>query len=78
MAKLGTLAKSEDLQLSFHAAPNMVTIGIDLGDHDGHCCLLGSDGVVLTEGRVRSTPEAMASQRARGGSVSYSRNGVMK
>src|SRR5882672_1954800 len=60
MAKNGTLAKSEELQHSFHAAPGMVTIGIDLGDRYSHCCLLDPDGIVLIEGRVRTTPGAMA------------------
>jgi transposase len=61
MAKKGALAKCEDLQPSFHAASNLVTIGIDLGDKYSHCCLLGPDGVMLAEGRVSSTPEALAS-----------------
>ncbi len=60
MARIGTLAKCEELQQSFHAAPYAVTIGIDLGDRYSHCCVLGPDGALLTEGRVRSTPEAMA------------------
>ena len=60
MAKNGILAKSNDLQTSFHATASDITIGIDLGDRFSHCCVLGGDGEVLTEGRVRSTPEAMA------------------
>jgi hypothetical protein len=32
----------------------------DLGDRFSHWCVLGPDGEVLSEGRVRSTPEAMA------------------
>ena len=61
MAKNGILAKSSDLQTSFHATTaSDITIGIDLGDRFSHCCVLGGDGEVLTEGRVRSTPEAMA------------------
>ena len=59
MAKNGILAKSNDLQTSFHATASDITIGIDLGDRFSHCCVLGGDGEVLTEGRVRSTPEAM-------------------
>jgi transposase len=60
MAKNGILAKSNDLQTSFHATTGEITIGIDIGDRFSHCCVLGPDGDVLTEGRVRSTPEAMA------------------
>ena len=61
MAKNGVLAKSNDLQSSFHATTaSDITIGIDLGDRFSHCCVLGPDGEVLTEGKVRSTPEAMA------------------
>jgi transposase len=59
MAKKGTLAKCDELQPCFHAAADQVTIGIDLGDKYSHCCLLGADGVMFAEGRVRSTPEAM-------------------
>jgi activator of 2-hydroxyglutaryl-CoA dehydratase len=55
------LAKREELESSFQATHTQVTIGIDLGDRYSHCCLLGRDGTVLTEGRVRSTPEALAS-----------------
>ena len=60
MAKNGMLAKSQDLQPSFQSTSEQITIGIDLGDRFSHCCVLGADGRVLTEGRVRSTPEAMA------------------
>jgi hypothetical protein len=59
MAKSGILAKSEDLQESFDATTGQITIGIDLGDRFSHCCVLGPDGTVLTEGRVVSTPEGM-------------------
>lgn len=61
MAKSGILAKSKDLQPSFQATTEQITIGIDLGDRFSHCCVLGPDGKVMTEGRVRSTPEGMAS-----------------
>jgi transposase len=61
MAKKGTLAKCDELQPNFHAAADQVTIGIDLGDKYSHCCLLGADGIMFAEGRVRSTPEAMES-----------------
>ena len=57
MAKNGILAKSQDLQPSFQTTTEQITIGIDLGDRFSHCCVLGPDGRVLTEGRVRSTPE---------------------
>ncbi len=60
MAKNGVLAKSKDLQPSFQATTEQITIGIDLGDRFSHCCVLGPDGTLLTEGRVRSTPEGMA------------------
>ena len=60
MAKSGILAKSEDLQESFDGTAGQITIGIDLGDRFSHCCVLGPDGTVLTEGRVLSTPEGMA------------------
>ena len=60
MAKSGILAKSHDLQESFHATAGQITIGIDLGDRFSHCCVLGPDGTVLTEGRVVSTPDGMA------------------
>jgi hypothetical protein len=91
MANNTMLAKREELESTFHATPTQVTIGIDLGDRYSHCCLLGFDGIILTEGRVRSTPESMAShfkglphrglpsksELSRGGSASCSRNGVM-
>ncbi len=60
MAKNGTLAKSKDLQPSFQTTTEQITIGIDLGDRFSHCCVLGPDGKILTEGRLRSTPETMA------------------
>jgi hypothetical protein len=54
------LANSEELRCNFPAAAQTATIGIDLGDRYSHCCFLGSDGTVLSEGRVRTTPAAMA------------------
>jgi hypothetical protein len=60
MAKNGTLAKSQELQPSFRTTTEQITIGIDLGDRFSHCCVLGPDGKILTEGRLRSTPETMA------------------
>jgi len=59
MAKNGMLAKGHDLQVSFQATKR-ITIGIDLGDRFSYCCVLGPEGDVLTEGRVRSTLEGMA------------------
>ena len=59
MANSGILAKSKDLQTSFHATASDITIGIDLGDRFSHSCVLGADGEILTEGRVRSTPDAI-------------------
>jgi transposase len=35
------------------------TIGLDVGDRLSHVCVLGDDGEVLFEGKVRTTPEAM-------------------
>lgn len=60
MAKSGILVKSHDLKESFDASAGQITIGIDLGDRFSHCCVLGPDGMVLTEGRVVSTPNGMA------------------
>ena len=60
MAKNGTLAKSQELQPSYQTTTEQITIGIDLGDRFSHSCVLGPDGKILTEGRLRSTPETMA------------------
>src|ERR1700678_1348319 len=60
MAKNGTLAKSQELQRTYQTTTEQITIGIDLGDRFSHCCVLGPDGKILTEGRLRSTPETMA------------------
>jgi hypothetical protein len=60
MAKNGTLAKIHELQPSFQTTTEQITIGIDLGDRFSHCCVLGSDGRILTEGRLRSNPETIA------------------
>lgn len=35
------------------------TLGLDLGDKYSFYCLLGSDGEVVQEGRVRTTPDAL-------------------
>jgi transposase len=61
MAKSITLAKCEELQRLFETSSGEITVGIDLGDRYSHCCVLGPDGVVFAEGRVRTTPDAMAS-----------------
>ncbi|HMH12133.1 MAG TPA: hypothetical protein VK578_03405 [Edaphobacter sp.] len=55
------MANCKELRRSFPATPETATIGIDLGDRYSHCCFLGPDGVVLSEGRVRTTPEAIES-----------------
>lgn len=55
------MTNCEELRRSFPAAPQTATIGLDLGDRYSHCCFLGPDGAVFSEGRVRTTPEAMAS-----------------
>ena len=60
MARNGTLAKIQELKPSFQATTEQITIGVDLGDRFSHCCVLGPDGKILTEGRLRSTPETMA------------------
>jgi hypothetical protein len=60
MAKNGTLAKIQELQPSFQTTTEQITIDIDLGDRFSHCCVLGPDGRILTEGRLRSTQETMA------------------
>lgn len=54
------LAMSQDLQPSFRLTAAQITIGIDLGDRFSQCCVLAADGRVLTEGRIRSTPEGIA------------------
>jgi hypothetical protein len=60
MAKNGMLAKVHELQPSFQTITEQITIGIDLGDRFSHCCVLGPDGRILTEGRLRSNRETMA------------------
>lgn len=60
MAKNGILVKGHDLKESVDATAGPITIGIDLGDRFSPCCVLGPDGMVLTEGRVVSTPGGMA------------------
>jgi transposase len=36
---------------------SMLTVGIDLGDKFSHYCVLNRDGLVIEEGRIRTTPE---------------------
>jgi transposase len=60
MAKSGMLSKMAELQCSFEVEKDSITIGMDLGDRFSHCCVLGKEGRVLTEGRVRTTPEGLA------------------
>ena len=60
MRKNGILAKGDELSLSFEATNGAITIGIDLGDRFSHCCLLGPGSEILTEGRVRTTPEGLS------------------
>jgi transposase len=60
MSKSGMLSKSDELGCSFKVKAEVITIGIDLGDRYSHCCVLGSEGRLLTEGRVRTTPEGLA------------------
>ena len=37
----------------------VVTVGIDVSDRYSHLCVLGDDGVVLREERVRTTTAAL-------------------
>jgi transposase len=60
MAKSGMLSKSSELRPSFDVERDSITIGIDLGDRYSYCCVLGGDGRMLTEGRVRTTAEGLA------------------
>jgi transposase len=39
--------------------PTAQTIGLDIGDRFSHYCVLGFDGEIAEEGRVRTTPEAI-------------------
>lgn len=58
MTTAGRLSKLEDLKRSFEVSKGEVTIGIDLGDRYSQCCILGDCGELLTEGKLRTTPEA--------------------
>jgi len=41
MAKNRTLAKSQELQQTFHTTTKHITTGIDVGDRFNRCCVLG-------------------------------------
>ena len=41
-------------------SPVGLTIGVDVGDKFSHICVLGSDGEVQEEARIRTTPSAFA------------------
>jgi len=60
MARNGTLAKSQELQPSFHATTEQITIGIDLGDRFKPLLRTGTRWKDTHRGRLRSTPETMA------------------
>jgi transposase len=61
MATFGRLSKIAELSRSAEVTTaGRITIGIDLGDRYSHCCFLGPNGECLTEGRIRTTPEALA------------------
>ena len=42
-----------------------MTVGIDVSDRYSHLCLLGEDGKILREGRVRTTTAALTEALAR-------------
>ena len=60
MARGGMLSRMEELQYSYETDGGAITIGIDLGDQYSHCCLLGQQGRVLTQGRIRTTREGFS------------------
>jgi transposase len=61
MATGGRLSKIAELTRSAEVTTTgPITVGIDLGDRYSHCCFLGPNGECLTEGRIRTTPEALA------------------
>lgn len=64
MAKNGILAKIQELHPSFCTTTEQITSGIDPGDHFSHCRVLGPDGNILTEGRLRR--EQTKCERKRG------------
>src|ERR1043165_6398333 len=50
-----TTKKPSGPRNEFHAFPQTLTIGIDLGDRFGHYCILDQKGIVVEEGRVKMT-----------------------
>ncbi len=54
------LLKVEDIEMVLDKTREGATVGIDLGDKYSVCCILDATGAVLTEGRIRSTPESFA------------------
>ena len=54
------LLKVEDIEMILNKARGSATIGVDLGDKYSVCCVLDAKGAVLSEGRIRSTPESFA------------------
>jgi len=60
MARNRVLAKSRELQNNVQTTTEQITVGIDLGDSYSYCCVLGSSGDVLAEGRIRTTIDGMA------------------
>jgi hypothetical protein len=42
--------------------PNLdrLTVGVDVGDHGSHYCILGLEGETLAEGQLRTTQEDFA------------------
>ena len=60
MARGARLSKLNELVWSAEAGGGPITIGIDLGDRYSHYCVLASNGDSVTEGRIRTAPEAFA------------------
>ena len=71
MARNGTLAKIQELKPSFQATTEQITIGIDLGDRFSHCCVLGPDGRILTEGRLAFYAGNSGTAFSRSSTVAY-------
>jgi transposase len=59
MAKSELLGVVDDLQDSYEAGEGNITIGIDLGDRYSYCCVLGEEGNVLAQGRIRTNAETL-------------------
>jgi transposase len=60
MARGARLSKLNELVWRAEAGGGPITIGIDLGDRYSHCCVLAPNGDSVTEGRIRTAPEAFA------------------